>query len=262
MAVKATINRPKGPRKGVFRGSSLHGVGHPPAGWVRILCSNPFLNLIALIGPENPRVTDGVGGWVVTPRPRQSGMTTWEGNQPWQLTFEMMLDGGTFTDTNTASQFTIGKGWEDYDSQEPAIRALYSVAAGDTGDRPGIVRIVGIPSLPAERWVIESIEEGEAVRRAKDFHRVRLAMTITLREYVPPQYLKLKKGALQGTKGGKAVTIKVKHGDTPAKIAKRRGVGWKVIAELNPGVVKKANQNLKDGSRIRVPVTRKHEKKK
>ena len=71
-------------------------------------------------------------------------------------------------------------------------------------------------------------------------------------EYVPPHYGKVRGKALQGT--GPTTLYRVKKGDTPARIAQRRRFDWTILRQLNPDRVKTANQNLKDGQRIRVPI--------
>jgi hypothetical protein len=219
-----------------------------PAGHVRLLCDDPALNLVVLMGEDSPRVSSGVGGWEVTQRPRQVGMTTWDGVEPYQLTLPLMFNGLGQNRTRTH----VG-----HYSQEKAIRQLMRVARGDDESRPGVLVVEGLP-LPADEWVIEGIDFGDAVRHVT--HRIRQACTLTLREYVPPKYKQLRKRALQGAKG-KTRVIVVKHGDTPARIARREHCKWGEIRDLNAGTVRKANQALKQGSKLRVPVAaarRKH----
>jgi len=211
-----------------------------PAGYVRLTCDDPPLDLTALMGETTPHYTGGFGGWEITQRPRQVGMTIWQGTEPLSVELELILDGYS------------GQPAPDYKSQEPTLRQLYAVARGDDESPPGVVRVQGVP-LIVQRWVIESLELGDAILRQTDGSRVRQQVTLTLREYVPPSYLQLRKGALQGAKG-KTKTITVKRGDTPASIARKQRCKWTEIRSLNIGVVTKANQNLKDGSKIRVPV--------
>jgi hypothetical protein len=60
---------------------------------VRLACDDPPLNLLVLLGEQPPRVTGGVGGWDVTARPRQVGMTTWQGVEPFELELSLLFDG-------------------------------------------------------------------------------------------------------------------------------------------------------------------------
>jgi len=240
------------------------------SGWVRIDCSDPWISLNALLGPDSPRISSGDGGWEVIDVPRQVGMIQWSSSEPYQLQFSLLLDGGKLGFKEGRSSLNKGYGVHEWQTQEPFIKQLYAVArgTGEEGDRPGVCRIQGIPYLPARNWVIETIEEQEgAVRRTSDMHRIRAVFAITLREYRPPTYKRLKRHALQGPVGpkgtqGKTVVIKVKAEDTPAKIAKRRHCKWTDIRRLNPGVVKKANQHphkgnkIRVGAKLRVPVTK------
>jgi hypothetical protein len=206
----------------------------PPPGYVRLSCDDPTFELVVLLGAEMPTLGAGVGGWEVTPRPRQLGMTTWEGVEPFTLSLPLMFDG-----------------YAAHRSQESALRRLVRVARGDDESRPGILTIDGLV-LPASEWVVEGIEWGDPIRSRRTMDRTRQALTLQLREYVPPKYLQRRRKALQGAKGKTHIVI-VKKGDTPASIARRARCKWTDIRELNASVVHKANQNLRDGSKLRVP---------
>jgi hypothetical protein len=215
-------------------------------GYVRLTCDDPALDVTVLLGPDPVHVTSGVGGWQVTARPRQVGMTTWAGVEPIQLSLSLMFDG-----------------WASSRSQEAVLRRVFAVARGDDESPPGVLRVHGIP-LPARRWVIEDVEYGDVVLSTgvggvAVHERLRQALTLTLREYVPPSYLQLRKHALRGGKG-KTRVVTSKHGDTPAKIAHRQHCKWTDLRTLNPKLVHKANQALKTGTKLRVPVadTTKH----
>jgi len=223
-------------------------------GRVRITCGDPDFRLDGWLGPDSPRYTGGFGGWNITPRPRQIGMVTYDGQEPITLEFQMVWDGilgvhGHFIRRRAPL------------SIEPHIRELLAVVRGDAESDPGIVRIEGIPSLPAKRWVISNIEFGDAIRRTSDMHRTRLMLTFTMLEYVPPHFKSIKKSAF-GKNLGKTVTYKVSKGDTPHKIAKQRHCKWTDLRKLNPNAVRSANQKLRVGIRIRVPVRKSDPKRR
>jgi hypothetical protein len=206
-----------------------------PRGHVRLACDDPPLPpMFVLLGPEPWRMTAGAGGWDVTARPRQVGMTTWNGVEPFQVELSLMFDG-----------YAAGR------SQEPALRRLLVVARGDESTPPGILTIDGLP-LPADEWVIEGLSFGDAILR-RDGSRVRQLVTLTLREHVDPSYLQLRRGALQGTKG-KTRVITAHKDDTAARIARRQHCKWTDLRALNPTVVKKANAVIKTGTKLRAPV--------
>lgn len=208
-----------------------------PPGYVRLSCGDPALSLVVLLGTEAPKLTGGFGGWSIVGRPRDVGMTIWEGVEPYALTLPLMLDG-----------------WAERKSQETALRRLTRVARGDDESPPGILRIAGIP-LPAKRWVIDGIDFGDPINRVRDGARYRQPLTLTLREYVPPKYLKRRKSPYASS--GKTLIVKANKGDTPAKIAKRRGLkSWTVLRDLNRKLITKANQSLKTGTTVRVPASK------
>lgn len=208
--------------------------GALPRGYVRLSCGDPALSLVALLGAEAPSLSGGFGGWEVIGRPRAVGMTIWDGVEPYQLTLSLMLDG-----------YATGR------SQESSLRALSRVARGDDESPPGVLGVEGIP-LPAERWVIEGIDFGDPISRVEDGARIRQALTLTLREYVPPSYL-TRRGSPSAS-SSKVVIVRAQKGDTPAKIAKRRRLkSWTVLRDLNRSIVTKANQKLKTGTKLRVP---------
>jgi hypothetical protein len=214
-----------------------------PVGYVQLLCDDPPLNISVLLGEGAPRYTGGFGGWDTTDRPQQVAMTTWNGSDPLALELPVVLDG-----------FSAGA------SQEDALRALYAVARGDDQSPPGVVQVAGLV-LAADRWVISGLDVSDAIL-ADDGSHLRAAITLTLTEFVPPTFVQLRRGALAPAKG-KTKVVTVKHGDTPAKVAHRNHCQWTVLRQLNPAVVRKANQKLTAGSKLRVPVhaTRAHKAK-
>ena len=204
-------------------------------GYVRIVCDDPQLSLVVLLGPEPVRLTAGVGGWEVTPRPRQVGMTSWAGVEPLQVELALMFDG-----------------WRTQRSQETKLRRLLAVARGDDESPPGVINVEGV-MLPADEWVIEDVSWGDPILSATTLERVRQPVTLTLREYVPPQYLQMRRRALQGSKG-KTRVLSARTGDTPAIIARRQQCAWTELRALNPTLIHKANQKLKHGTKLRAPV--------
>lgn len=214
-----------------------------PPGWVRISCDDPAADLLLLLGPEPPKITGGLGGWEITARPRQISMTTWQGTEPFQMSLSIMLDG-----------------WSTNTSVEDPLRQLVAVARGDDESPPGIVQIAGIPT-PAADWVLEAVEFGDAILAPPDGVRLRQPLTLTLREYVEPSYLQLRKGATQGTKG-KTKVLTARKGDTPARIARRQRCQWTDLRDLNPTLVRKANQALKTGTKLRAPVAQQRPRRK
>jgi hypothetical protein len=207
-------------------------------GFVRLRSTNPPLNVYARLGPDAPKLTGGFGGWEVTQRPRDVGMTVWQGVPPFEYTLNLLLGNESLRDAP---------------SLERVLSQLITVARGDDNHPPGVVTITGMPGLPADRWIINNLDFGDIVRN-RQMETIRQTVTITFLEYQPPEYGRLARGALAKPKQ-RTVIYTVKRGDTPAKIARARRCKWTDIRAINrKGLITKANQTLKAGSRINVPV--------
>jgi hypothetical protein len=218
------------------------GAPQAPPGHVRIYCADPPRSLTVLLGPEPVKLTAGGGGWETVARPHQVGMTLWQGSEPYALQLPLMLDD-----------------YPERGSVEAAVRVLNRLARGDDDSEPGIVEIGGVP-LPVEEWVIESLDYGDPIRAPSDMRLLRQPITLNLREYVPPEYVQLRRRALVKPRR-KTRVVTVKKGDTPAKISRRVHCKWTALRELNPGVIRKANQKVghkgdrfKVGMKLRAPV--------
>lgn len=208
---------------------------HHTPGWVHLMSHQPYLNQRVRLGPDGFKITAGFGGWNTTTRPRAVGMTTWTGVPPYEAKLQII--------------------YNDWDGVENLIRQLMDVARGSVSSGPGIVWLDGIPALPVDRWIISDLEfDDDHMIRKTDMRRRRQIVTITLLEYQPPVYELLAKNALKKARP-KTVIYKVKKGDTPAKIARARHCHWQDLKTLNKkGTVRAANQHLKVGIQIMVPV--------
>ena len=143
-------------------------------------------------------------------------------------------------------------------SVESTLRRLMAVARGDEESPPGVVELSGLV-LPQVRWVVEALELADGTILNGYGAHLRQPVALTLREYVPPSYLKLRRKALQGSKG-KTLVITTKQRDTLAKVARRQRCHWAELRELNPSH-RKANAKLKVGTKLRVPVTKRRDRK-
>lgn len=202
------------------------------------------------------------GGWSVVSRPRQVGMTDWQGTSPVTMDIPILID-----------EFVSNK------SIEHTVMALYGIMRNRVGERnePAVIRIAGVP-IPfyGAHWVITGIAPSsnadDEIRRSSDGHRVRAAMTVTVTQYVPGSVTvttkssktspskKAKSSKSAGaTKSKKTSSTKatkpyvVKDGDTLSKIAAKllgNSNKWPSIAKLN---------NLRDpdfitpGEKLKIP---------
>jgi hypothetical protein len=240
-----TVNTHGRPRNAPGR----RGAPDLPPGHVQIYCADPPRSLVVLLGSDPVKLTGGGGGWETVARPHQVGMTLWQGGDPFALQLPLMLDD-----------------FPERGSVEAAMRVLHRLARGDDDSEPGILEIGGVP-LPADEWVIESLDYGDPIRGDNGLRLLRQPVTLALREYVPPEYVQLRRRALVKARPKTRVVL-VKKGDTPAKIAHRCHCKWTALRDLNPGVVKRANQKVahtgdkfKVGMKLRAPVAKPHHKK-
>ena len=123
-------------------------VGAPaiPPGHVQLYCADPPRNLVLPLGPEPVKLGGGAAGWEVVGRPHQIGMTVWSGGEPYTLQLSLMLD-------------DYARGTE----VERSMRALHRLAHGDEESEPGVLEVGGVP-LPADEWVIDSLDYGDPIR--------------------------------------------------------------------------------------------------
>lgn len=222
-------------------------------GYVRLTSNNPWMNILAALSSETPRLISSDMGWEVVPRPKQVAMTIWRGVESISGQFSFWLDGFA---TGPVDQRLRGR---RFGPQTESIAKLWEVARGDGVSQPGLMNIEGIPEFPRIDWIIESMdfEDDGSIRSENTFEQARIKCNMTVRQYVPPSYLPpTTVPAPTGSPKGKTVMWKVKKHDTPANIARKIGCKWTDIRDLNKRLINKSNQNLQDGRRIRVPATK------
>lgn len=215
--------------------------------YVRIRSEDDTLTLLVRLGDGSPQLSGGVGGWEAVARPGHRPLTVWRG-QPEALTYSIpLLFDGYRWDPQHGSGYSV----------EADCRTLERMGGLDAGDpEPPLLIIEG--ALPHDesraaqnRWVLNSIEWGDAIRRP-DGHRVRQAATVTLLLYTEDDQLKR---AHRSRKPAYRY-VRPRHGETWEKLAARK-LGAKRygnrLARLN---------GARDGSakikldRVRLPTTK------
>lgn len=209
---------------------------------VTVSCPSLGFSVRAYMGETPPTMTGGYGGWSITDRPRRVGLSTWDGRQPLQMTLPLKLDG-----------------WKVDQSVEGEVAILERMALPITEYATPPIVFVSRPAPHASlEWVIQSIEFGDAIRRA-DGDRLRQDVVLTLLQYIDDDVLQLSNAAqrardkARNTSGAGDRAYVVKAGDTLVSIAvKELGTAyrWTEIADMN-GI--RDGNGLIEGDQLRIP---------
>jgi len=188
------------------------------------------MRVVALLGADSPRVTDGYGGWTVVDRPRRTGVTLWNGRNPFTLELHLVLDG-----------FLTGE------SVEADVTKLERMAMPPAdGQEPPQIDVDGA-AVPHDdlSWVISGIDWGSDIERDGSGHRLRQDVTLTLLRYAREDRLRVQKASKKTADKSRAKgkpqhrTYTTKAGDTTLqKVAARKEVygdasKWHKLADLN-----------------------------
>jgi LysM repeat protein len=187
----------------------------------------------AYFGDGSPIITDGYGGWQVTARPKEVGLTEWIGRNPMQIELPFMIDN-----------------WMDDDDDDPGvqteseIRKLEKMCGLGGHQMPPIVTINGHGVIPHDddsapgyhNWVVENIQWDRSMefRSGYSGRRIRAGGTITLRQYIVASDVLARLGPK--SRARPAIVYYVKKDDTLSKIAAKfykNANKWKIIADAN-----------------------------
>lgn len=220
-----------------------------PIEWVELRAEHDrALKIRVWLGEGSPQVTGGVGGWDAVARPGRRPLSVWRGpTEPLRQVIPLLFDG-----------WAHGKGPEG-SSMEADIRVLEKMGGLDRGDpKPPAIIIEGsLPHdesrAPGNRWVVETLEWGEAIRRTSDGHRVRQACLATFMLYTESNLSAIKRAKPRP----KYRVVSAHTGDTYEKIAARelklRRAGNR-LARLNGS--RDAGKRLKRGTKVRLPTAK------
>lgn len=206
--------------------------------------------LLVKIGPGDVTLSGGMGGWEAVARPERRPLTVWRGpGDPLTLALPLLFDGWASADPAHNGGYSV----------EAPIRLLERMAGLDKGD-PEPPQLVLEGSLPHDasqtgkrpnRWVIDSIEWGEVIRRPSDGVRVRQACMVTFLLFADDDRLERIR---RPSPHGRVRYVKAHKGDTWEKIAARelklKRAGNR-LARLNGH--RDGSGKVKAGTRVRLP---------
>lgn len=161
---------------------------------------------VDIILDEDPPVMSQIGGgWIATDRWGRKAITSWQGVQPYQLTFSGMF----------VARF---QGESDVEAFIDEIESLYA-PRGDW-NAPRHVKVVGASPGTDKTWVINDLQWKPALRTADGKRRI-APFDIMLMEFVDPDSVIRPTKRAADASNRKRLYI-VKAGDTLTSIAKDR----------------------------------------
>lgn len=205
----------------------------------------------ATLADGAPLVIDGYGGWSVTQRAKDIGLTEWQGRNPIAIEIPFTLD-RWITHVDNPGELV-----------EEQVKMLERLCGLGTHDHPPICRVNGRGVIPHDnyiarnihRWVIENVTWDRSVelRSGDTQRRVRCGGTITIRQYIEAPTIERRR-RVKTNKG--RTSYVVKQGDTLLKIAARHDIygnakKWKRIGEANN--IRDPHKKLKVGRRLKIP---------
>jgi len=198
----------------------------------------------------SPIVTEGYGGWQVTNRPREIGITEWSGRNPMAIEIPFRIEH-----------------WMDDDEDAPGVacerevRNLEALCGLGGHAQPPICKVDGHGIIPhddsvapgSHQWVIENVtwDRDIELRSGTSGRRVRCGGTIVIRQYIYPS--DVFRRITSRSRAQKPKVYIVKRGDTLSKIAKQMYGDpnkWKRIADANKI---RDRRNLKIGQHLKIP---------
>jgi hypothetical protein len=181
-------------------------------------------SLTAWLGPNQPTLSDGVGGWSEVTRPRKPGAVEWLGTAPLKGTLELLLDayatGGTIIN---------------------ALNSARIMAPLDPSREPPVVYVSGVylipPTIP---FVVQTLDLSDWQIR-KDGLPARVTATFGLLEHrvgdvVTRSSPAKRSSSRNSTSAGKARTYTMRQGDTLGSVAAKMlgsASKWTVLRDLN-----------------------------
>lgn len=141
--------------------------------FITLSSAHPPLRVTALRGQTAPAPTGGFGGWQKVARPLRTSLTQWNGSDPFEQQFSLMLDGV-----------------RDDSSIEDACDALEQMATPpSSGAEPPVIRVDGAVLHPEYEWIVSALDWDPSPIWSRRGHRIRQEVTITLTKYIADDVL-------------------------------------------------------------------------
>lgn len=165
----------------------------------------PGRTVDALLDEDPPVLSGGGGGWITTDRWGRKSITSWQGVQPYRLTFSALF----------VARY---QGEEDVELFVDEIEAMYA-PRGDF-NAPRHLKVVGATPGADKTWVMTNLVMKPSLRTAVGKRRIQ-PFDVELMEFVDPDsVIRATKRAADASNRSRLYTVK--GGDTLASIARNR----------------------------------------
>lgn len=209
-----------------------------PYGYVQFDTVNPpGPPVVARLDSVRPQRTGRPGGWTEVARRKRIATTEWDGHGLERMAVAVILDG-----------------WRTRTDMRGTYDRLLSMGAKPSGHpQPPEVRVAGNVPGTALRWVVESIDPGDAITGVHG-ELWRQFAVVNLLEFRPAA-LVVRAGTVDGRPAHYTLHT-VKKGDTARKLAQLyygNGNKWRLIGNAQNPRIRSASKKLRKGRVLRIP---------
>lgn len=208
---------------------------------------------VAYFGDGAPLVTDGYGGWQITARPKEIGLTEWIGRNPMQIEIPFVIDNYSFDESDSDESPGI--------ATEKMVRKLETLCGVGGHSQPPVCVVNGHGVIPhddheapgAHKWVVENVQwdREQELRSGDSQRRMKCGGTLIIRQYIVASDILRRLGPTARAQSPDMYIVKA--GDTLSKIAQKvygDANKWKRIADANN---LRDSRSLVVGKHLRIP---------
>jgi len=194
-------------------------------------------------------VTEGYGGWQITQRPRDVGITEWAGRNPMAVEIPFIID-------NYLDDPDDNPGIDTEDE----VSNLEKLCGLGTHNQPPVCMVNGHGVIPHDykiysghKWIIENLtwDRDVELRSGSSGRRLRCGGTILIRQFITANDILSRLGPKSRARKPKIYVVK--KGDTLEKIAKKMygdATKWKRIGDANK---LRDKRSLTIGKHLKIP---------
>jgi hypothetical protein len=193
--------------------------------------STRTISVLADLNTGRPTLTGGGAKWNTIERPQRASLTVFAGYDPLQISIPVLFDNFIAGDTIQDDVDMLWLMWGRGPGAANASKHKAAPVLGVTGDLMPPITQASSTNPGPPNWVITQIDEdGASAVLNKAQHLVRLAVVVSLQEYVSSSAL----DSLAGTKKPSGTKTNVyPKGSTMRKVATLQQTTVKILRDLN-----------------------------